>query len=108
MSLKPESTRERYSPSEIAEVIPIRISGDPQRWAISTSFIERQNLTIRVAMRRLTRLTNGFSKKLENLKAALSLHFAWYSFVRIHSRLGVTPALAAGLETRTWEFEELL
>lgn len=75
---------------------------------ISTSYIERQNLTIRMACRRFARLTNAFSKKLENLKAALALHFCWYSFVRIHRTLRVTPAMAAGITNRTWNLDELL
>ncbi len=71
-------------------------------------YIERQNLTIRMACRRFTRLTNAFSKKLENLKAALALHFAWYNFVRIHRSLRVTPAMAAGVTDRVWELNELI
>ena len=70
--------------------------------------IERQNLTIRMQVRRFTRLTNGFSKKLDNLKAALALHFAWYNFVRIHRSLRVTPAMAAGVTDRAWALEELV
>ena len=70
--------------------------------------IERQNLTIRMQVRRFTRLTNGFSKKLDNLKAALALHFAWYNFVRIHRSLRVTPAMAAGVTDRVWEVADLL
>lgn len=70
--------------------------------------MERQNLTIRMACRRFTRLTNAFSKKLENLKAALALHFAYYNFVRIHRSLRVTPAMAAGVTDRLWDLGELL
>ena len=70
--------------------------GRPDLEYISTSYVERQNLTIRMACRRFTRLTNAFSKKLDNLKAALALHFGWHSFVRIHGSLRVTPAMAEG------------
>ena len=79
-----ETSRERYSPGEVAEAISVEISGDPDPAYISTSYVERQNLTMRMAIRRLTRLTNGFSKKWENLKAALALHFAYYNFCRMH------------------------
>jgi IS1 family transposase len=96
----------RYSPGEIVNARPIPVSGNPKPWLISTSHIERQNLTIRMQLRRFTRLTNAFSKKLENLKAALSLHFAWYNFCRIHSSLRVTPAMAAGISTHVWDFAE--
>src|ERR1700730_18588413 len=75
---------------------------------ISTSMIERQNLTMRMSMRRFTRLTNAFSKKLENLQAAVGLHFAHYNFVRLHSSLRTTPAMAAGIDARLWSLEELV
>ena len=75
---------------------------------ISTSFVERQNLTMRQQMRRFTRLTLGFSKKLLNLKAAVSLHFAYYNFCRVHSSLRVTPAMEAGLTDHIWTIAELL
>jgi hypothetical protein len=74
---------------------------------MSTSFVERQNLTMRMAIRRFTRLTNAFSKKLDNLKAACALHFAHYNFCRIHQTLRVTPAMEAGLTDHTWTTEEL-
>ncbi len=70
--------------------------------------MERQNLTVRMACRRFTRLTNAFSKKLENLKAALALHFAWYNLLRIHHSLRVTPAMAVGVTKRVWELADLL
>jgi hypothetical protein len=92
----------RYSPGQIANAIPVPVSGDPKPSNISTSHIERQNLTIRMQLRRFTRLTNAFSKKLENLKAALSLHFAWYNFCRVHSTLRVTPAMAASITESVW------
>ncbi len=97
----------RYSPPRIKDAVPVPIIGSPDPGLISTSFVERQNLTIRMQMRRLTRLTNGFSKKFCNLKAALALHFAYYNFVRVHRTLGVAPAVAAGLETYTWNMSEL-
>jgi hypothetical protein len=75
---------------------------------ISTSFIERQNLTMRMMMRRLTRLTNAFSKKWDNLKAAVALHFAFYNFCRIHRTLKVTPAMESGITDHVWTIHELL
>jgi len=99
---------ERYSPSPIVEVISKIRTGNPDREHISTSYVERQNLTMRMQMRRFTRLTNAFSKKLENLKAACALHFAHYNFVRVHQSLRVTPAMAAGITERVWELEELI
>jgi hypothetical protein len=75
------------------------IVGDPDQRRISTSLVERQNLTIRMSMRRFTRLTNAFSKKMENLQAAAALHFAHYNVVRVHKSLRVTPAMAAGSRT---------
>lgn len=78
------------------EAVPSVIYQAPDPSRISTSYVERHNLTIRMACRRFTRLTNAFSKKLDSLKVALSLHFAWYNFVRIHRSLRVTPAMAAG------------
>jgi hypothetical protein len=89
----------RYSPPRIAEVISKVGTGDPDPDHISTSFVERQNLTMRMQMRRFTRLTNAFSKKLPHLKAAVALHFAYYNFCRVHSSLRVTPAMEAGLLT---------
>lgn len=97
----------RYSPPRIMEAIPVAITGDPAFGHISTSYVERQNLTIRMQIRRFTRLTNAFSKKLENLKAAMALHFAHYNFVRVHKTLKVAPAVAAGLETYTWNMAQL-
>jgi len=104
----PEDAR-RYSPPRLAEAIPTPIYGDPDEERICTSHVERQNLTMRMCMRRLTRLTNGFSKKWENLRAALALHFAWYNFCRKHITLrGATPAMAAGLTNRVWTLADLL
>lgn len=75
---------------------------------ISTSHIERQNLTLRMSLRRMTRLTNAFSKKFDNLKAALNLHFAYYNFCRIHGSLRITPAMKAGITGHIWTIEEIL
>lgn len=98
----------RYSPPKVTGVQVTEIAGRPEPSKICTSYVERNNLTIRMQLRRFTRLTNRFSKKLENLKAALALHFAWYNFCRIHSSLRVTPAMAAGITDRVWEVRELL
>ena len=104
----PEDAR-RYSPPRLAEAIPTPIYGDPDDKKICTSHVERQNLTMRMCMRRLTRLTNGFSKKWENLGAALALHFAYYNFCRGHQTLkGATPAMASGIAARPWTLAELL
>ena len=103
-----ESTRERYSPGEVVEAIPVRVMGNPRKENISTSHVERLNLTMRMHMRRLTRLTNGFSKKWSNLEAALAVMVASYNFCRIHSALKVTPAMQAGLTDHVWSIPELL
>ena len=84
------------------------VYGHPDPALISTSLIERQNLTMRMSMRRLTRLCNGFSKKLDNLKAATALHFAHYNFCRVHCSLRVTPAMAAGVSDRLWEIGDIV
>jgi IS1 family transposase len=98
----------RYSPPRVTGVERTVIAGSPDQAHISTSLVERQNLTMRMQMRRFTRLTNGFSKKVENLKAAVSLHFTHYNFVRLHRSLHVTPAMAAGVSDRLWTLEELV
>lgn len=98
----------RYSPPKVIRADRIVISGSPKPSKISTSYVERQNLTIRMQMRRFTRLTNAYSKKLENLKAAVALHFAHYNFVRVHSSLRVTPAMAAGVADRLWSIGDLI
>jgi hypothetical protein len=87
----------RYSPPQCVGAVKEVIKGDPDPRHISTSFAERQNLTMRMSMRRFTRLTNAFSKKFENHCHALALYFAWYNFCRVHKTLGVTPAMAAGI-----------
>jgi IS1 family transposase len=98
----------RYSPPKVVSVLKEYIMGNPDYNKICTSFIERQNLTVRMQMRRFTRLTNAFSKKLENLKAAVALHFAHYNFVRIHSTLRMTPAMAAGVTGNLWTVRGLI
>jgi transposase-like protein/IS1 family transposase len=98
----------RYSPAEVAEIIRKPILGNPDSDKICTSHVERSNLTMRMQIRRLTRLTNAFSKKWENLWAALCLYFAWYNFCRIHQSLQVTPAMEAGIASRAWTLAELL
>ena len=103
-----ETSEARYSPPRIAEVISKVIDGRPDEDHISTSFVERQNLTMRMQLRRFTRLTNAFSKKLSHLKAAVALHFAYYNFCRVHSSLRVTPAMEAGLTDHVWSIAELL
>jgi len=98
----------RYSPSEVVstEVVPVIGRPDPDK--ICTSHVERQNLTMRMQIRRFTRLTNAFSKKWENHYAALALYFAYYNFVRIHSSIRVTPAMEAGLTDHVWTLGEML
>jgi IS1 family transposase len=100
--------RARYSPPVVVGVTQVILNGQPNEDDISTSYVERQNLTIRMMCRRFTRLTNAFSKKLANLKAALALHFAYYNFCRIHRTLRVTPAMAAGVTDRVWGLSDLL
>jgi IS1 family transposase len=104
----PREGEARYSPADVVEALPKPIMGDPNRAKICTSHVERQNLTIRMQMRRLTRLTNAFSKKWENLWAAYCVHFAWYNFVRRHQSLRMTPAMAAGITDHMWTMRELL
>lgn len=84
------------------------MKGSPDAGHISTSYVERQNLTMRMSMRRFTRLTNGFSKKVTMHEAAIALHFVYYNFVKIHSTLRVTPAMEAGLADHPWEMVELV
>ena len=98
----------RYAPPRVTGVERTVIAGSPDQAHISTSHVERQNLTMRMSMRRFTRLTNAFSKKFENLQAAVSLHFAHYNLVRLHKTLRVTPAMAANVTDRMWSLEELV
>lgn len=103
-----ESGRGRYAPPEITEVISKVINGSPDPHKISTSYIERVNLSLRMEQRRFTRLTNGFSKSFDNLKAAVALWVAWYNFGRVHGTLKVTPCMEIGLTDHIWTMEELL
>lgn len=98
----------RYSPPDILHVERRIISGNPDPRNISTSYVERQNLTMRMHMRRLTRLTNAFSKKMESFKAAVALHFAYYNFVRMHKTLRMTPAMAGGVTNTIWSVADLI
>ena len=104
--------QKRYSPAECTGTVKTTIQGNPNMSKVSTSYIERQNLTMRMSMRRFTRLTNAFSKKLENHMYALALYFFHYNFVRTHKSLANpyprTPAMAAGVTTRIWTFEDVI
>ena len=103
----PEGER-RYSPAEVVSTERVPVIGNPDTRRVCTSHVERQDLTIRMAVRRLTRLTNAFSKKFENLWAAYCLHFAYYNFCRIHSSIRVTPAMEAKITDHVWDLAELL
>ncbi len=104
----PESAKGRYSPAECIGARKRRIEGDPDPKYISTSCAERNNLTMRMHMRRFTRLTNAFSKKIENHAYAVALHMMYYNFVRIHSTLRMSPAMAAGVSGRLWEIGDIV
>ena len=103
-----ESAKGRYSPAECTGARKERIEGNPDPKHISTSYSERQNLTMRMHMRRFTRLTNAFSKKIENHAYAVALHMMYYNFVRIHSKLRMSPAMAAGVSDRLWEVSDIV
>ncbi len=98
----------RHSPVECLGCVPTPIAGDPDPKHISTSYVERQNLTMRTSMRRFTRLTNAFSRKIENHSAAVALYFMWYNFGRVHQTLRVTPAMEAGVSGHVWSVEEIV
>lgn len=100
--------QKRYSPAPFISAEKRTMSGHPDVSHISTSFVERQNLTMRMGMRRFTRLTNGFSKKIDNLAHAVALHFMYYNFVRIHKTLKTTPALEAGIAAKLWSIEDIV
>lgn len=102
-----QQDQRRYSPAGFVKAEKRRINGDPDIKEVSTSYVERQNLTMRMSMRRFTRLTNGFSKKIENLAHAVALHFMFYNFGRIHKTLRVTPAMEAGISDHVWSLEEI-
>jgi hypothetical protein len=104
----PVDDEHRYSPSKIISVTVKPKWGRPDPKRICTSHVERNNLTMRMQIRRLTRLTNGFSKKWENHKAAIALHCAYYNFCRIHGTLRTTPAMEAGLTDHVWTIGEML
>lgn len=97
----------KYSPAECTGCKKTKISGEPNAKFVSTSYVERQNLTMRMHMRRFTRLTNAFSKKVENHAYAIALHFVYYNFCKIHSSLSVTPAMQAGLTKRVMKVEDI-
>ena len=103
-----QSAEVRYSPAQCMGAKKAVISGMPDYAHISTSFTERQNLTMRMSMRRFTRLTNGFSKKVANHEAAVALHFMHYNFARIHQTLRITPAMEAGVSDHVWSLEEIV
>ncbi len=103
-----DSFDRKYSTGECIGTRTAVLSGSPDPAHISTSYVERQNLTMRMSMRRFTRLTNAFSKKLENHEAAIALHYMHYNFCRVHKTLRVTPAMEAGLAGHVWGIEELV
>ncbi len=101
-------TERKYSPAECTGIRKTKVSGDPDPKFVSTSYVERQNLTMRMSMRRYTRLTNAFSKKIENHCHAVALHFVYYNFVKIHKTLRVPPAMQAGLIKRLMTIEDIV
>lgn len=104
----PETKQGKYSPAECMGIKKTHVEGKPDKAKVSTSYVERQNLTMRMSMRRFTRLTNGFSKKLENHEHALAIYFMYYNFVRIHATLKVTPAMQAGVTDKLFEMVDLV
>jgi len=98
----------RYSPAECIGCKKVEVTGSPDPKHISTSYVERQNLTMRMHMRRFTRLTNAFSKKVEMHAHAVAIHFMWYNFAKIHQTLRITPAMAAGVTDRVWDAEDIV
>ncbi len=104
----PESAKGRYSPAECTGAVKTRIEGNPDMKHVSTSFAERQNLNIRMHTRRFTRLTNAFSKKVENHAWSVALFTTYYNFVRIHKTLRMSPAMAAGVTDRLWEIGDIV
>src|SRR6266478_2719787 len=103
-----DENQTRYSPAECIGCEKEFITGSPDPNLVSNSYIERQNLTMRMSMRRFTRLTNGFSKKVENHMHAIALHFMHYNFVRIHKTLRCTPAMASGVSKKLWSIEDIV
>jgi len=105
----PQDTPEtRYGPAVCMGARKAIVSGNPDHNHVSTSYVERQNLTMRMSMRRFTRLTNGFSKKLANHEYAVAIHYMFYNFGRIHQSLRVTPAMEAGISDHVWSIEEIV
>ena len=104
----PDSAKGKYSPAECIGTQKHRIEGDPDLKHVSTSYVERSNLTMRMHMRRFTRLANGFSKKVENHAYAVALHMMYYSFVKLHSKLRTSPAMAAGVSSKLWEIGDIV
>ena len=104
----PESAKGRYSPADCTGIKKNKIEGNPDMAHVSTSYVERQNLTMRMHMRRFTRLTNAFSKKVENHAYAVALHMMYYNFVRVHSKLRMSPAMAAGVSDRLWDVVDIV
>ncbi len=104
----PESAKGRYSPAECTGAKKVKVEGNPDPKHISTSFVERSNLSIRMGNRRMTRLTNAFSKKAENHAHMMAIYFMHYNFVRLHQTLKITPAMAAGVTAKLWEMADLV
>jgi IS1 family transposase len=104
----PAAPETRYSPGVCIGTETVYISGTPDPKHVSTSYVERQNLTMRMSMRRFTRLTNGFSKKLENHEHMLAIYFLYYNFCRVHQTLRVTPAMEAGISNHVWTIGEMV
>lgn len=102
------TTEGRYSPAKIAASKTTIIAGDPDVRHISTSYVERQNLTMRMHMRRFTRFTNGFSKKIQNHTHSVALFYMHYNFAKVHQTLRVTPAMGAGLASRVWSIQDIV
>jgi hypothetical protein len=105
---RPMKDERQYSPPSIVKSKTHIVFGSPNERLISTSHVERQNLTMRMKMRRMTRLTNAFSKKIDGLDSAVALHFMHYNFCRIHQTLRVTPAMAAGIADHVWSLDEVI
>lgn len=104
----PDGAKGRHSPADCAGIKKTSVEGNPDIAHVSTSYVERQNLTMRIRMRRFTRLTNGFSKKVESHAHSVALHFMYYNFVRIHKTLKVSPAMAAGVSDKLWEMKDVV
>jgi hypothetical protein len=104
----PEAFKGRYSPADCIGARKTPVEGDPDMKHVSTSYVERSNLTMRMHMRRFTRLTNGFSKKVENHAYAVALHMMYYNFVRTHKTLRMSHAMAAGVSGRLWDISDIV